>query len=178
MTTLGVFLVLFSFNDPQEIREWFSINDEVMGGVSSGSFIQLEPGIAQFRGRVSFENKGGFASVRTRPLMASLAGYNGIEMRVRGDGKIYKLRLKTDSGSDGLCYEIPFRTEKERWDVVRLPFEKSKAKFRGLKIPLVPALNPGEIKSIGFLISDKQKGPFRLDVDWIKAYKSPEGALK
>jgi len=164
-------ITLFDFDEPREIDEWYSINDGVMGGVSSGSFIQLDPGVAQFRGRVSFENNGGFASVRTRPMTASLNGYDGIEMRVRGDGKKYKLRLKTDTGPEGLCYEIPFDTGKESWEIIRLPFEKAKAKFRGLKIPFVPTLNPGKIKSLGFLISHKHEGPSRLDVDWIKAYK-------
>lgn len=164
-------LLLFDFDSPREVSEWFSINDGVMGGVSSGSFIQLEPGVAQFCGRVSFENNGGFASVRTHPLTVSVAGYDGIEMRVRGDGKKFKLRLKTEVGPEGLCYEIPFPTNKDDWSLVRLPFKQAKAKFRGVKIPFVSALNPGKIKSLGLLISDKQEGPFRLDVDWIKAYR-------
>ena len=31
-------------------------------------------------------------------------------------------------------------------------------------------LNKGKIKSFGFIISDKQAGAFRLEVDSIKAY--------
>ena len=31
-----------------------------------------------------------------------------------------------------------------------------------------PALDPAKGGSVGFLISDKQAGPFRLDVAWIK----------
>lgn len=27
------------------------------------------------------------------------------------------------------------------------------------------------IKSVSFLISDKQEGPFRLEIDWVKAYR-------
>lgn len=79
-------LLIFDFDVAHEIAEWFSINDAVMGGVSLGEFVQREPGIARFCGQVSFENNGGFSSVRSRLIRTSLAGYEGIEMRVRGDG--------------------------------------------------------------------------------------------
>ena len=32
-----------------------------------------------------------------------------------------------------------------------------------------PPLDPAGIVSVGFLISDKQEGPFKLEVAWIKA---------
>jgi NADH dehydrogenase [ubiquinone] 1 alpha subcomplex assembly factor 1 len=41
--------------------------------------------------------------------------------------------------------------------------------FRGRVLTDVPPLNPAEGNSVGFIISDKQAGPFRLEVGWIKA---------
>ena len=41
--------------------------------------------------------------------------------------------------------------------------------FRGRLLTDVPALNPAKVTSVGFLISDKQEGPFKLEVAWIKA---------
>jgi hypothetical protein len=32
-------------------------------------------------------------------------------------------------------------------------------------------LNPSEITSVGFLLSDKKAGSFKLEVEWIKASK-------
>jgi NADH dehydrogenase [ubiquinone] 1 alpha subcomplex assembly factor 1 len=32
-----------------------------------------------------------------------------------------------------------------------------------------PPLDPTKVTSVGFLISDKQEGPFQLEVAWIKA---------
>lgn len=162
---------IFEFDSPKEIAQWFSINDAVMGGVSVGSLVQGEPGIARFHGCVSFENKGGFASVRTHGLSLSLAAYDGIEMCIRGDGKKYKLRLKTDLGPKDVCYEISFQTNKAIWGAVRLPFNKAVVKYRGFKMPFCPNLDPAKIKSLGLLISDKQEGNFCLDVDWIRAFK-------
>ena len=33
-----------------------------------------------------------------------------------------------------------------------------------------PPLDPKEIKQLGFMISDKQVGNFRLEIDWIGVY--------
>jgi len=33
----------------------------------------------------------------------------------------------------------------------------------------VPPLDPGKVTSVGLLISEKQGGPFQLEVAWIKA---------
>ena len=41
--------------------------------------------------------------------------------------------------------------------------------FRGRLLTDVPPLNPVKVTSVGFLISDKQEGPFKLEVAWIKA---------
>ena len=142
-------LSICDFEEAIDAQKWFSINDGVMGGLSSGSLVRVEPGSARFLGHVSLENNGGFASVRSRALTVSLAGYHGVELRVRGDGKKYKLRLKTDGGPEGFCYEIPFHPIKESWRIERLPFEKAKATFRGLSIPFVPSFNPEKIKSLG-----------------------------
>ncbi|MBP1721795.1 MAG: Complex intermediate-associated protein 30 [Deltaproteobacteria bacterium] len=34
-----------------------------------------------------------------------------------------------------------------------------------------PPVDKAKIKTFGFLIADKQDGPFRLEIDWIGAYK-------
>jgi monofunctional biosynthetic peptidoglycan transglycosylase len=40
--------------------------------------------------------------------------------------------------------------------------------FRGRELHDVPPIEAGAIRQLGFLIADKQGGPFRLEVDWIK----------
>lgn len=41
-----------------------AVNDNVMGGISSGSFILISGVGGMFSGRLSLENNGGFSSVR------------------------------------------------------------------------------------------------------------------
>jgi NADH dehydrogenase [ubiquinone] 1 alpha subcomplex assembly factor 1 len=40
--------------------------------------------------------------------------------------------------------------------------------FRGRVLSGEPPLDPAKVTSVGFLIADKQDGPFRLEVAWIK----------
>lgn len=66
------------------------VNDNVMGGRSEGGFDQ-EPGRLVFAGRTNTRG-GGFSSVRTKPLALDLSEYEGIRVRVKGDGRRYTWR--------------------------------------------------------------------------------------
>lgn len=146
---------------------WRSIDDTVMGGRSS-SEMRVENGTAVFTGNVSPEDGGGFASVRSQPSDHDLTGFRGVVIRVRGDGKVYGLRIKTDSGFDGVNYQASFAAG-EQWEGIEIAFDEFKPVFRGRPVPGHPALDPASIKSFGLIISRKQYGPFRLEVDWIRA---------
>ncbi|MGB3238192.1 MAG: CIA30 family protein, partial [Geitlerinemataceae cyanobacterium] len=84
--------LLFDFTKPsQDVKEiWGAVDDVVMGGVSESS-IRLIPDAALFSGNVSTANSGGFVSVRTRNFETpiDLSAYDGIELRVKGDGNRY-----------------------------------------------------------------------------------------
>jgi hypothetical protein len=54
---------LFDFQSATNAA-WRVVNDNVMGGVSTSRF-EATNGVALFRGDVSLENNGGFASVRS-----------------------------------------------------------------------------------------------------------------
>ena len=153
-TTMAEEKLLYEFSDPRAAVGWTAINDVVMGGVSSGSMETTEDGAALFTGRVSLENNGGFASVRSRPRLWDLGAYSGIMMRFRGDGRRYKLNLKTDSAFDGILYRTPFQTHAGEWQTLRFPFTEFQASFRGRAVPQAPALDPARIASVGVLISD------------------------
>ena len=153
-------------------KPWANIDDPVMGG-RSASRMSLEDGVATFQGTVSLENNGGFASVRSRPAEHPLDGFDGVALRVRGDGKTYKLRLRTTIALDGVSYQTTFATESGRWIEVRLPWSAFQPVFRGRQVAGYPALKPSDIRTFGLLISDKQAGPFRLEIDWIKAWANP-----
>jgi hypothetical protein len=151
-----------------------AVHDVVMGGVSSGGIERTEHGSMLFEGVVSLENNGGFASIRSKPEEWNLDAHDGIVIRLRGDGKRYKLNLRTDSSFDGILYRVPFETREGEWQELRFPFSDFVASFRGRAVPDAPPLDPARIVSFGFLISDKQEGPFRLEITQIGAYAEEE----
>jgi monofunctional biosynthetic peptidoglycan transglycosylase len=161
---------IIDFSSPDETDRWEIINDAVMGGVSESRITITESKAALFQGVVSLENYGGFSSMRTYPRELDLAGYLGLEVKVKGDGKDYRLRLRTDNGHDGIAYQTHYKTEKETWITARLPFDSFIPVFRGRVIEDAPELNLSGIRRIGFMIADKQAGPFRIEIQWIKAY--------
>lgn len=157
------------FDFRQTAEPWRNIDDGVMGGLSRSSMTQGR-GAALFEGVVSLENNGGFASVRSRPEGLDLSAFEGIVLRVRGDGKTYAVRLRTSAAFDGVSYQTTARTPAGEWVELRLPFSEFRPVFRGREVAGHPELDPGRIETFGLLIAGKQEGPFRLELEWIRAY--------
>lgn len=153
-----------------EAAPWRSVDDVVMGGVSSSRMV-IEEGRATFRGEVSLDNNGGFASVWSAAARHDLEGFDGLAVRVRGDGQRYSFRVRMNERFDDVTYQVKFQTSGERWETVRFPFSAFEAVFRGRPLPGAAPLDPGRIRAFGFLISDEQEGPFRLEVEEIRAYR-------
>ncbi len=161
--------VIFDFNEKASVRQWNIVNDGVMGGLSASSMQWREDGVAVFSGSVSLENNGGFASTRAILEGVNLAGFSSVALRVKGDGKTYKFRIRTDRNFDGVTYSCDFFAPAGEWKEIRLPFSEFVPVFRGRRLANVGPLRSEEIRQTGFLISDKQSGSFSLEVDWIKA---------
>ena len=161
--------ILFDFQTATHYPAWQIVNDDVMGGVSTSRFQILTNGGAVFSGVVSLENNGGFASVRSQPVRADLSGCDSFLLRVRGDGRRYKFSVRTEAGLDTPLYQLAFTTKRGEWEEHRLPFKDFVPTFRGRILTDAPPLDPGKVTSVGLLISEKQGGPFQLEVAWIKA---------
>jgi len=161
--------ILFAFQAPTNSPAWQIVNDDVMGGVSTSRFLILTTGSAVFSGLVSLENNGGFASVRSAPGHYDLTGCGCFVIRLRGDGRRYKFTVRTETGFNAPLYQCAFVTKRGEWEEHRLAFKDFVPTFRGRILTDVPRLNPGKVTSVGLLISEKQDGPFQLEVAWIKA---------
>lgn len=164
--------IIFDFTTNTNSPVWQIVNDDVMGGVSTSQFQVITNGAAVFSGSVSLENNGGFASVRSSPVRQNLSGLDSFVARLRGDGRRYKFTVRTETGFDAPLYQCAFTTKRDEWQEHRLPFKEFVPTLRGRVLTGVPPLNPAKVSSLGFLISDKQEGPFQLEVAWIKASAS------
>ena len=161
---------LITFDSPDSSDNWMIVNDGVMGGLSTSSFEVTDSGTGIFSGTVSLDNNGGFASTRTIAAGLDPEAADGIVLRVKGEGKSYRFRIRTEQRSDGVAYQHSFDTRAGEWVEVRLPFRDFVASFRGRILPDVPPLDPSRVAQMGFLIADKQAGSFRLEIDWIDRY--------
>ena len=159
--------VIQKFDSKESLSNCYIVNDGVMGGLSSSKIVFSENGPAVFQGIVSLENYGGFASVRMRMPNMNLENYKGIVLKVKGDGKKYNFRIRTDEGFDGAAYSQAFMTTKDEWEELFLPFDNFLPQFRGRILTNYPDLNRNKIRQLGILISDKQEGSFELDIEWI-----------
>ena len=84
---------LLDFAAPDAAQRWQAVNDGVMGGVSDGRFRMTADRTMEFFGRLSLENNGGFASVRTKPTNFNIHAGDTLVVRVKGDGREYVLNL-------------------------------------------------------------------------------------
>lgn len=159
-------LLDFAAPDAAPPSDWRVINDTVMGGVSESQFVATEAGAA-FAGTVSLEHGGGFASVRSPEGTYDLSAHDGLRLRLRGDGKRYWLTTYTEAGGP-----VSYRTSMQPpadWTTVSVPFDELVPYRRGTQVPEAPPFDPAQVRALGILIADKQDGPFRLEVAWIRA---------
>ncbi len=168
--TERVMKTIVDFTDEDAVR-WSIVNDGVMGGRSQSSLEVTDRNTALFTGFVSLENNGGFASTRATLRSNPLSGFDGVIVRVRGDGRRYQLRFRMNAGFDGVAYQMEFATVPGEWTEIDLPFEAFQPTFRGFVPRQVGPLDSARIRQMGILIGDKSEGPFTLEVDWVKAYR-------
>lgn len=163
-------LMLFDFDD-SDAAQWNIENDGVMGGRSQGA-ARIADGTLVFTGEVVTEG-GGFSSVRAS-LREDLSGYDGIALRVRGGGRTFELDV--DDGTRSRGREVnrrgPFPTSRS-WETVRVPFNSLAESAHGEPVRVAP-IDLSAVASIGIYIIDGKDGPFRLEVDWIRAYRAAE----
>ena len=159
--------MLFDFENAGKAR-WRVESDRVMGGRSTGA-AEVTDGTLVFTGEVVTEG-GGFSSVRAS-RQADLTGYDGIELRVRGGGRTFELDVSDGTESRGreVNRRGPFPTASS-WETVRVPFDSLEESAHGEPVSPGP-LDISAVKSIGIYVIDGKDGPFRLEMDWVRAYR-------
>ena len=155
----------------QEVRsQWGVTNDDVMGGISNSKISVSEEKLLIFSGEVSLENNGGFASLRSPIDDYDFSDYEGFLLKIKGDGKTYNLSFRSTKYFTGYNYTQKFQTEKDSWQIVSLPFKDFNLKYYGKEISSFKPPDQSNIKQLSILISDKQQGPFRIEIEWIGLY--------
>lgn len=163
--------VLVDLDDAGEVATWTTVNDPVMGGMSTSKIAFGDGGLV-FSGNLSLENNGGFASARSPqdPEIGRRAtGATSLRVHAVGDGKTYL--LKVGIAGQPWSYAQRFPTEAAVPRVYELPIEG----FEPVGMRLDPApdapqsLEPSGINQVSVYILDKQQGPFELTISAVDA---------
>ena len=163
---------LFEFSGADSAKEWQTVNDGVMGGVSDGRFKITDAKTMEFFGTLSLANNGGFASVRTKPKNLGIEQGDTLVAKVRGDGREYMLNLYPNRQRVAYSYRAAIQTKKDQWIEVKIPLDTFEATSFGRIVTNAGAVKPAEINSIGFMLGDKKAGPFKLEIEWIKVERA------
>ncbi|THG21283.1 hypothetical protein TEA_028088 [Camellia sinensis var. sinensis] len=179
----------FEGNSSRDLA-WGALDDVVMGGVSESTF-QIDPTGGEnggpsglFKGVVSTANNGGFTSIRTKNFSVpeNLSPYDGLELRIKGDGRRYKLIIRTSRDWDTVGYTSSFDTVEGQWQSVRVPFTSLRPVFRARTVSDAPPFDSSSIISLqacfynykfeydGKLNPTFKEGAFQLPVSSIRAY--------
>ena len=165
---------LLDFAGSDAAQKWQAVNDNVMGGVSDGRFRITSDKTLEFSGRLSLENNGGFASLRTKPAELEINAGDTIVVRVKGDGREYVLNLYTKSRRMAFSYRAPLPTTKDEWTEVSVPLDEFIPTAFGRRVQGMGPVESDQINGLGFMLSDKQPGAFKLEVGWVKVLRAGE----
>ena len=149
------------------IDNWSIVNDNVMGGISNSDLYITDENNLMFFGNVSLKNNGGFASSRLGFEKGKLKNIKGFQIRLKGDGKKYKFRLRESYRSSN--YSTDFDTKSGVWTSIEILVSDLNPMFMGYYSRNAKKLEIENISSLGFQISDKQEGEFKLEIMHVKA---------
>lgn len=162
---------LVSFDGTEGEPEWFTLNDDVMGGRST-STVKLNDGRLLFTGSLSLENNGGFASIRSTADTYDLSESAGLRLRVRTDGREYGVNVLAGSeGGRSGSWRKRFQVPAGEWTTVDIPFQDMVLSIRGREYPQVGPPDLAAIRSFSFIIGDKDVSPFQIEIESISAYR-------
>ncbi len=163
---------LFDFTGADAAKEWQTVNDGVMGGVSEGKFKLTDKKTMEFFGTLSLADTGGFASVRSKAKKLGLVKGDTLVARVKGDGREYSLNLYLNKPLIAFSYRATVQTKKDEWIEVKIPLDKFEANSFGRPVKDAGAVKPEEINALGFTLGDKKAGPFKMEIEWIKVERA------
>jgi monofunctional biosynthetic peptidoglycan transglycosylase len=151
-------------NLAETAAEWREVDDGVMGGVSRGRMASTRGGL-RWGGTLSAENNGGFVSTRIGFSAVDLSGDAGLRLRLKGDGRTYKITLNTSGRNmGGIGYALLETTGRQQ--TIDLPWSA----FSGPAFGGTTPLDSSRVESVQLNLSGKdQLGEFSIEFLAIEA---------
>jgi len=154
--------MLFDFTKDVDLSQWYILDDGVMGGLSQGNFTINDEGHGVYYGEISLDNYGGFSSLRYQCDKTQINNNTHIQLKVKGDGKKYQIRIKANR-YDRHAYIYFFETTGD-WETIKVPIHEMYASFRGRKLNM-PKFDDDSFDTLTILFGNKKEEKFMLEID-------------
>jgi len=158
--------IIDNFTSEAPSLRWFTVNDGVMGGRSQG-VASVEQGTLVHTGFID-TNGGGFSNVSARLPKGVLVGYNRVKIRLNTYGRGYSISFD-DARYRGVSHQAPIPIGPlDSWHEVFINFDQTVPTIFSRRVNSKPFL-ASTIDELSLSLGDGMDGPFRMEVDWIKA---------
>jgi monofunctional biosynthetic peptidoglycan transglycosylase len=163
---------LIDFRNKEQSKGWSAVNDGVMGGRSVGKLSRSDDSGMSFFGTLSLKNNGGFTSIRSGRMNIEMAPEDGFRIRLKGDGRTYICNLYPKTRRMAFSYRASLPTVAGQWTEVVVSLNDFTPTSFGRRVQDKGPLSPDQIGGIGFMLSDKKPGAFKLEIEWVKVEQS------
>jgi hypothetical protein len=145
---------------------WFAVNDGVMGGLSQGS-VSLASETLVHTGILN-TNGGGFSYAGARLPADILVGYSRLQVRLNTFGRQYAVNFG-DARNRRVSHQerIPLGPA-DAWQEVFIEFDQTIPTIFSRRVNSAP-FAASATEELNFILADGVNGPFRMELDWIKA---------
>ncbi|MEM9895653.1 MAG: CIA30 family protein [Bacteroidota bacterium] len=150
----------------KKTRDWGTVNDGVMGGLSIGRSNWTQDGLLFF-GSVSLENNGGFASIRGPYGKFDLSTFDRVKITYRSEGMNIAFQLNQYQQFYLPNYKINLPVSK---DWTELSYDLKELKQYRMGNPTGQTIEEkalGQIIRLGFITNEKRAGDFKFEVQKI-----------
>ncbi|CDS14398.1 hypothetical protein LRAMOSA06567 [Lichtheimia ramosa] len=178
-------LPMVQLNTKADLDHWAIGSDKDIGGFSTASLDITPEGTGRFHGNISLElpadrniEQSGYAAIRSKARESSMFGtpcwdtslFRYLALRVRGDQRKYFVNIQTDSviQTDLYQHRLFLRTPGQ-WETVLIPFRDFVLTNNGMIQEDEVEMFREKVKTVGLSLTDRQEGPFSIEIDWIKA---------
>jgi NADH dehydrogenase [ubiquinone] 1 alpha subcomplex assembly factor 1 len=150
-------------------NDWFALTDNVMGGVST-SKLNYKATSLEFTGNISFQNNGGFASMRSNFGLYDLSAYTHVTIRFKSDKQKFALTFENSKSWWEPNYKYEFQSEQSTdWKTVTFKLMDFHEEILGRKTgKSIDNEILKKISRIGIITNDKKEGPFSIEIDYIE----------
>ncbi|MBU3742421.1 MAG: CIA30 family protein [Candidatus Kapabacteria bacterium] len=158
-------------NAPDKCQDWAVLSDNVMGGVSKSNLVYTD-NAAVLTGDISFDNYGGFSSIKTKFRAVDLSSYTGVKIRFKSANQKFAFTLEDSRNWTRPNYKCKFASKRgDSWEEATLYFKDFKEYVIGQ--PTGSSMDAAVLKGIvrlGIMTDEKKEGPFSLEIDYVEFF--------